>query len=254
MNIPADRNKAADPPKAIRIDGVCKTFGQRAVLHNLSFNMNAAEAVFLCGINGAGKSTLLRIVAGILSPDSGSVQINGHDIHRNPDTAKSQLGIISHKSMVYPDLTVSENLLFFAALYGVPDRQRRIDELLEEVALSAYRYDPAGILSRGLLQRLSIARAMVHKPSILLADEPFTGLDTQACHYLVAVFDRFTNTGGTIIMTSHDIGMALRNCGRVVVLDKGGIIFDQAKAALDIASFSQDYLSYARNNECDISG
>lgn len=254
MNIAADRNKADDLPKAIRIAGVCKTFGQRAVLNNLSFNMDAAEAVFLCGINGAGKSTLLRIVSGILSPDSGSVKIYGHDIHRNPDTAKSQLGIISHKSMVYPDLTVSENLLFFAALYGVPDRLRRVDELLEDVALSAYRYDRAAILSRGLLQRLSIARAMVHKPSILLADEPFTGLDTQACQYLVAVFDRFTNNGGTIIMTSHDLGLALRNCGRVMVLDKGRIIFDQAKAALDIAGFSQDYLSYARNNECGISG
>ena len=156
--------------------------------------------------------------------------------------------------MVYSDLTVSENLLFFAALYGVQDRQRRVDELLEDVGLSAYRYDRAGILSRGLLQRLSIARAMVHNPSILLADEPFTGLDTQACQYLVAVFDRFTDNGGTIIMTSHDIGMALRNCGRVMVLDKGRIIFDQAKAALDIASFSQDYLSYARNKECGISG
>jgi heme exporter protein A len=249
VNSIVDKIKADDSATAIRIDGVCKAFGHRAVLNNISFNLPAAEAVFLCGVNGAGKSTLLRIVAGILSPDSGSVQICGHDIHKSHDTAKSRLGIISHKSMVYPELTVLENLSFFAALYGVPDRQGRINEILEDMGLSAYRYDSAGILSRGLLQRLSIARALVHKPAILLADEPFTGLDTQACQYLVAVFERFTNAGGTIIMTSHDIGLALRNCKRVMVLDKGKIIFDVARAALDIASFTQDYLLYARNKQ-----
>jgi len=242
-----DKNKKDDSQHAISVDGISKTFGPRLVLNNIGFDIHVGQAVCLCGINGAGKSTLLRIAAGILSPDSGSIRIYGHDIHKNPEAAKSQLGVISHKSMVYPDLTVSENLCFAADLYNVKDRDNRINELLEDGGLSAYRYDRAGILSRGLLQRLSIARAMVHKPAVLLADEPFTGLDSQACLHLILVFKNFIDNRGTIIMTTHDISFALRCCGRVMVLDKGKVIFDEAAAALDAASFSQDYLSYARN-------
>jgi len=149
--------------------------------------------------------------------------------------------------MVYPDLTVLENLSFFADLYGVKDRTGRIKELLENIGLFGYRYDRGAVLSRGLLQRLAIARALVHQPAVLLADEPFTGLDAEACKYLTAVFSDFTGSGGTIMMTTHDINMGVRCCNRVVVLDKSRLIFDAQISDLNIADFAADYLSYARN-------
>jgi heme exporter protein A len=229
----------------INVKSVSKAFDTRGVLKDIDINVDTAQAVLICGINGAGKTTLLRIIAGLLQPDKGSVELCGYNIRKDPEKAKSQFGMISHKSMVYPELTVLENLSFFATLYGVKDSDAYITELLQDVGLSSYKYDTANILSRGLLQRLAIARAMVHRPALLLADEPFTGLDTEACNHLIAVITEFTNNGGTIIMTTHDIDIGLQCCNRVVVLDKSNLIFDARTSDIDKARFSKDYVSYA---------
>ena len=231
----------------INVKSVSKAFDTRAVLRDIAIDVGTAQAVLICGINGAGKTTLLRIIAGLLQPDQGSVEICGYNIRKNPEKAKSQFGMISHKSMVYPELTVLENLSFFATLYGVKDSETYITELLQDVGLSSYKYDTAGILSRGLLQRLAIARALVHRPALLLADEPFTGLDAEACHHLIAVLTEFTNNGGTIVMTTHDIDIGLQCCNRVVVLDKSNLIFDAGTSDIDKARFLKDYISYARS-------
>ncbi|MDD5458001.1 MAG: heme ABC exporter ATP-binding protein CcmA [Phycisphaerae bacterium] len=230
----------------INIKSISKAFSTRLVLRDLSLRIDKGDSVCLCGINGAGKSTLLRIAAGLLHPDSGSVRLCGYDIHKDPEKAKPKLGVISHKSMVYPALTVLENLRFFAELYGVNDCQSRVTELLDDVGLSSYRYDRADILSRGLLQRLSIARALVHRPAILLADEPFTGLDKDACEHLVAVLAGFVDNGGTVIMTTHDINFGLRCCRRMLVLDRSQLILDLPNTDMDTADFANDYLLYAR--------
>lgn len=231
----------------ISINSVSKAFASRLVLKNIDLDISRGESVCLCGVNGAGKSTLQRIIAGLLHPDAGSVSLNGYSVRTAPDKTKPQLGVISHKSMVYPDLTVWENLSFFASLYGVRESAARITELLENVGLYSYRYDQASILSRGLLQRLAIARALVHDPKVLLADEPFTGLDSEASKYLVSVFADFISAGGTIIMTTHDINFALQCCDRVVVLDKQRLIFDAKTSDIDTAAFRKDYLLYARS-------
>ena len=149
--------------------------------------------------------------------------------------------------MLYPDLSLSENLLFFARLYSVKDSRKRVKELLEELGLASYRYDRAGILSRGMLQRLAIARAVIHRPAVLLADEPFTGLDTEACRHLISVLDKFRADGGTLIMTSHDTNLGLRCCDRVMVLDKAQIIFEAMTSQIDTDLFVKDYLAYARD-------
>jgi len=214
-------------------------------LRDIAIDIDTGQAVLICGINGAGKTTLLRIIAGLLQPDQGSVELCGYNIRKDPEKAKSKFGMISHKSMVYPELTVLENLSFFATLYGVKDSDAYITELLQDVGLSSYKYDTASILSRGLLQRLAIARAMVHRPALLLADEPFTGLDAKACNHLIAVITEFTNNGGTIVMTTHDIDIGLQCCNRVVVLDKSNLIFDAGTSDIDKARFSKDYVSYA---------
>jgi heme exporter protein A len=231
----------------INVKSVSKAFDTRAVLRDIAIDIGTAQAVLICGINGAGKTTLLRIIAGLLQPDQGSVELCGYNIRKDPEKAKSQFGMISHKSMIYPELTVLENLSFFATLYGVKDSEAYITELLQDVGLYSYRYDTAGILSRGLLQRLAIARALVHRPVLLLADEPFTGLDAEACHHLIAVLTEFTNNGGTIVMTTHDIDIGLKCCNRVVVLDKSNLIFDARTSDIDKARFSKNYISYARS-------
>jgi heme exporter protein A len=231
----------------INIKSVSKAFDTRNVLRDIAIDIDTEQAVLICGINGAGKTTLLRIIAGLLQPDQGSVELCGYNIRKDPEKAKSQFGMISHKSMVYPELTVLENLSFFATLYGVKDSDTYITKLLQDVGLLSYRYDTASILSRGLLQRLAIARALVHQPALLLADEPFTGLDAKACHHLITVLNEFTKNGGTIVMTTHDIDIGLKCCNRVVVLDKSNLIFDAKTSDIDKERFLKDYISYARS-------
>jgi len=230
----------------LNVCSITKTFVTRPVLRGVDLDVPEGQAVCLCGINGAGKSTLLRVVAGLLRPDSGSVTINGHNIRSEPEKAKRQIGMISHASMAYPELTVLENLAFAARLYGVSDRMERIEELLTGAGLMSYRHDRAAILSRGLLQRLAIARALVHRPTLLLADEPFTGLDGDASERLLAIFEQFVRDGGTILMTTHDTRLGLRCCRRVAVLDKGSLIFDAMQEKIDPDRFADDYLSYAK--------
>jgi len=242
-----------DNQSVVSITSVSKAFGSRLVLNNIDLQIAQGQGVCICGVNGAGKSTLLRIIAGLLRPTSGSVKICGFDIGSDPEKTKPRLGLISHKSMLYPNLTVFENLLFFARLYGVKDSGNRVGKLIEDIGLSSYRYDRAGILSRGMLQRLAIARAIVHQPAVLLADEPFTGLDTQASRHLISVLGKFRDPprrAGTLVMTTHDANVGLGCCDRVLVLDgppKAGLILDAMTSRIDTGSFRKDYLSYARS-------
>ncbi len=244
----AAQNNHSDEP-VITITSVSRAFGLRPVLKNIDLHIGRAQGVCICGVNGAGKSTLLRIIAGLLKPARGSVKLCGLDVNSEPEKTRSQLGVILHKSMIYPDLTIFENLLFFAKLYGVKDGHARVKELLENIGLSPYRYDRAGVLSRGMLQRLAIARAMVHRPTVLLADEPFTGLDVEARRHFISVLGKFRADGGTFVMTTHDAAMAIRCCDRVVVLDKNRLIFDCETSRIDTDRFTENYLSYARNQD-----
>jgi len=231
----------------IEVRAVSKSYGFRLVLKDVDIEIGCSQGLCICGVNGAGKSTLLRIIAGLLKPDNGTVKLFGQDIYSEPEKARPQLGMISHKTMLYPELTVEENLLFFARLYHLGDCFSDIDKLLEELGLGPYRYERASTLSRGMLQRLAIARALVHRPGVLLADEPFTGLDQGATKHLVTVFKRFRTDGGTLLMTSHDTKSALNCCDRVVVLHNKGVVLDAPTDEIDVALFAEDYLSYARS-------
>jgi heme exporter protein A len=243
------KHKDLNCQAVINIDSVSKTFSTRQVLNNIELDISSAQSICICGVNGAGKSTLLRIIAGLLRPDLGSVKLNGYDVEKEPEKTKPLLGVISHKSMVYSNLTVFENLFFFATLYGVKKRAAHIKELLDDMGLYSYRYELASILSRGLLQRLAIARALVHQPTILLADEPFSGLDTEASNYLMSTLNDFRNNGGTIIMTTHDINIGIKCCSRVAVLDRAKLILDAEIHDVNIDLFTEDYLSYARGKQ-----
>jgi heme exporter protein A len=239
-------SQATKPAARVAIENLSMAFETRRVLDKINLNIPPAQALCLCGINGAGKSTLLRIIAGLLHPTDGTVNVDGLSVKKHPEATKAAIGVISHQSMLYPDLTVAENLLFTARLYGVPKRKERVQALLEDVKLAPYRHDRTAILSRGMLQRLAIARAIVHQPKILLADEPFTGLDLTSGRHLVNILQNFTKAGGSVIMTTHEINFGLECCQRLVVLDKGRLIFDADRDKIDRQRFAHDYLTYAR--------
>jgi len=244
VRIPTSR----DFSNGVDVVSVSKSFGSQVVLEDISFHLAGGQGLCICGPNASGKTTLLRIMAGLLQPDAGAVQICGFDVKSQARQAKAMLGAIFHKSMVYPQLTAIENLRFFARLYGVRDSTARMQELLEQTALMPYRYDKAGVLSRGIMQRLAIARALVHRPNVLLADEPFTGLDADASKHLITILNHFKDEGGTIVMTTHDVNLSLHCCGHVAVLDKRKLIFNAKISEIDAAAFARDYLLYAREN------
>ena len=200
--------------------GVTKRFGRRAVLRGLDLSLNPGECVVLFGRNGAGKTTFLQIVATLLRASEGVTTYWGQSVEEAAERIRARIGLVSHASYLYPELSVEENLRFFARLYGV---EPRIDEVLREASLTDRRSSVVAKLSRGMQQRLSLARATLHQPELLLLDEPFTGLDPVAAEILIEWLDRFVADGGTVLLTTHDVDRGVRVASRLVVLDEGRI-------------------------------
>jgi len=233
---------------AVDLTGISKSFGSRLVLQDISLSINKGEGLCVCGVNASGKTTLLGIAAGLLAPGSGDVKLCGFDVRKEPERTKMLIGFVSHSPLVYSQLTVEENLRFFSRLYGIKDAGIAVNEVLRFTGLEKYRDYRTAILSAGTVKRLSIARAMIHKPSILLADEPFAQLDQGAGERLVSILSGFRAAGGTVLMTGHDTDKSLKCCNRMAVLDGKKIIFNQRVSEIDIESFKSNYLLYARQN------
>ena len=204
-----------------------KRFGAFTALHPTNLVISRGQAVLLVGANGAGKSTLLRLVAGLSRPSDGEVQINGHDLQDAPE-ARSAIGLLSHQTLLYDELTARENLRFFARLYGLHNVQERLDEALAEARLGDRQHHRVSSFSRGMKQRLALARATLHRPSILLLDEPFTGLDTGSGTALLQFLDLFRGNGGTCILVTHRLDEADGLVDRLLVLERGHLRLDQA--------------------------
>ena len=160
---------------AVRCDAVSRRYGERLALDAVSLQVAAGERVLLTGGNGAGKTTLLRMLATVLRPHEGTLEIAGHPLPREARRVRPLVGYLGHEPLVYPGLTAGENLELYAALHAAP--AARVDAALELVGLARRRHDLASELSRGMRQRLALARAVLHRPRILLLDEPTTGLD-----------------------------------------------------------------------------
>lgn len=207
----------------IRIDGLIKTYGLNTVLKGIHLHVQDGEFVGLVGANGAGKSTLMKIVATLLKPTSGTVTIGGWPLPERADRVRPHLGYVSHDLLLYPDLTAAENLRFYARLYGLPNADERITTALKQVGLNSRRDDLLRTFSRGMGQRLALARATLHEPDILLLDEPYTGLDTQGSDLLDAWLTREKDRGRTILLITHDIYRGLPLCDRVLRLERGKI-------------------------------
>lgn len=225
---------------AIDVSKVSKVFGSRKALDKVTFDLPHGAFLSVFGPNGAGKTTLLRILATLSKPTSGSVAIDGLALKEDPDAVRGRVGLISHAPMLYPDLTAEENLLFYARLYGVENPQKRVLELLDAVGLKHRRMDVVRTFSRGMTQRVSIARALVNDPSVVLLDEPYAGLDPHA----VEIFDELlasVRQDRTFVMVSHDLEKGFAMASHVLVLARGRVVTFAEKEALDRAEFDQLY-------------
>jgi len=200
-----------------------KRFGLRAVLRGVDLEVQAGEFVALLGPNGAGKTTLLRILATLSRPNHGEVRLAGYRLPGQAPAARRLLGLVSHQPLLYGDLSAEQNLHFYARLYGLPQAQDRIAQLLARVGLTARRRDPVRTFSRGMQQRLAIARALLHDPRILLLDEPYTGLDQDAAARLDDLLRRIAAEGRTVLMASHNLPRVAALASRFVILARGRI-------------------------------
>jgi heme ABC exporter ATP-binding subunit CcmA len=223
-----------------------KSYGLKPVLRNVALELQAGERLALLGANGAGKTTLLRIIAGLVKPDAGTLHIAGMDALENAQSVRRLVGFVAHQPYLYEELTVLENLLFFGKMYSVPAARERANVLLEQVGLVKRARERVGTLSRGQVQRLTWARALLHKPQLLLLDEPDTGLDTEGIALIEGLLDAHTQQGGTTLFTTHQPERALRLGDTLAMLAHGRIVYQQATQTVEVERVQRTYEEVAR--------
>lgn len=216
-------------PVGIRFENIDKRYGGLYALRRVSLEIAAGECVVLAGRNGSGKTTLLRIAARLVRPSSGTLAFLNHMQRAN--TELSQTGFVSHATMVYDELTAEENLLLFAKLMGITESAARSKALLEEVGLADRRRSLVRTFSRGMRQRMAIARALLNEPSVLLLDEPATGLDPQGVSWLAGTLRQMRDSGRTILMSLHSESEISALATRAIRLEAGSLIADTRSGA-----------------------
>jgi len=226
---------------AIRARKLTKAFGHHVALRGVDLEVAEGEFLTLFGPNGAGKTTLIRIIASLARPSSGTVYVCGQDLGKQATAVRRQIGLISHNPLLYGDLTADENLRFFARLYDLPEAAARIDAVLEQVGLTSRRRDPVRTYSRGMVQRLTIARAVLHDPAIMLLDEPYTGLDLQAADMLRGVLQELAASNRTVILTTHNLEQGLEMCNRAAILNRGRIGWQGRRDEVDLDGMKEIY-------------
>jgi len=231
----------------IKADNITKKFGRRIVLNNVNFEIEKGDCLTIFGPNGVGKTTLIRILSTMMSPTKGDVIVEGQKAAMDPIKVRRQIGVISHNPFLYAELTAYENLRFYGKLYQVSDIDNRIDELLELVELSERKHDVVGTFSKGMMQRISIARALLHKPTILFLDEPHSGLDPHAAEILDNTVKQLRKDNTTLIMATHNLDKGLQLASRVIILSPKGIVLNERANNIDASKIRQVYLDSLRN-------
>jgi len=221
---------------AIAVRGLEKRFGFAVALGGIDLAVPPGRSLAVLGANGAGKSTLLRLVAGLARPSAGVVEIDGLRAHGR--AARARVGLVAHASFLYAALSARENLVFAARLHGVAAPAARAAALLEEAGLAAVADQPVGGFSRGMAQRVAIARGLVHDPAVLILDEPFTGLDRRAAERLAARLGALRAQGRTLLLATHDVDAAARLADAAVVLARGRVAAERA-GPLDAADLER---------------
>mgnify|MGYP002713079346 CR=1 FL=1 len=211
----------------IEIVDLVKSFGLLPVLKKLNLTIERGEFVALMGPNGSGKSTLLRQIAGLSRPTSGFIRVGGWQLPDEAAAVRSQIGMVSHKPLLYGNLTAQENLQFFAQIYNLKNIDERIQYLLDRVGLKKRAHDLTRTFSRGMYQRLTIARALLHDPDVILFDEPYTGLDQSASETLDGLLKEAHDGNRTIIMTTHQLDRAALLASRGIIISRGVVGYDE---------------------------
>ena len=225
---------------AIETKKLTKVFGDRKALDKVSIEVPDGAFLSIFGPNGAGKTTLVRTLATLSRATSGTALVAGFDAKEEPDKVREHIGLISHNPMLYPDLTAMENLMFTAQLYGVVNAEERVRELLRAVELDHRRFDVVRTFSRGMTQRLSIARALMNDPDVVFLDEPYAGLDPHAVEIFDGLIEQLRD-GRTFIMVSHDLQKGFDVCTHALVLARGRVVSYAPKEDIDFEQFRQLY-------------
>ena len=222
----------------LRISHLTKRFGAFRAVSNLTLEIEKGQFAALFGPNGAGKTTLLNLVAGLLKPTSGTIscQFNGSGVERR------RVGYVSHQSLLYQEMTGIENLLFYSRLYGVARPRERSRRVLERMGLALAGEQLVREYSRGMKQRLTLGRALLHEPNLLLLDEPYVGLDEQGNRLLTRILRSLKDGAHTAILVTHNLAEGLELCDRVLIQHRGSLVYDRSSKGLDRREVEAAYL------------
>jgi heme exporter protein A len=231
----------AAPSAVVEARGLEKWYGPVPAVRGIDFSLAPGEFLTIFGPNGAGKSTLLRLLAGALRPTRGEVRSGGVAIGEMEHEWRRRIGVLSHQTFLYGQLTAAENLGFYGRLYGLPDVSQRVESGLARVGLLERRHDRVRGFSRGMQQRLALARTLLHEPEVVLLDEPYTGLDPHASRMLRGVLEHLRDGHRTVVLITHNLTQGLELADRVVVQSSGRWISDEPRSAVDPATFEHDY-------------
>lgn len=227
---------------AVEVRGLTRAFGVRKALDKVDLDLPRGAFLSIFGPNGAGKSTLLRVLTTLTPASKGTAKVMGLDVTSDAVALREHIGLISHNPLLYPDLSAEENLTFFAEMYGLPEPAARVTELLAAVELDHRRLDLVRTFSRGMLQRLSIARALLHHPDVLFLDEPYSGLDPHAMDILDSLIAQIRQEH-TFVMVSHDLAKGLELCTHAMILARGRVVLFEPRENLDPEEFARTYRS-----------
>ncbi len=236
----------ARPSYEIEVYRVFKSFGPLPVLRGVTLQVEPGQRLLLVGANGSGKTTLIKIMATLSRPTAGRVLMHGYDTQEEAARVRSSLGVLSHQTYLYGELTVLENLRFYGRMYGVPDVDGRAGELLRLVSLQNWGEAQVRTLSRGMQQRVALARALLHQPPILLLDEPDTGLDQRAADVLGDLLATVAAEGRTVVLTSHNLERGLALADRAALLAGGKIVFEASRDELHAGDLQVAYSNATR--------
>jgi heme exporter protein A len=239
MSLPSSTTSGVVGP-IVEVAGLTRSFGPRKAVAGVTFSLGAGECLALFGPNGAGKTTLLRVLAGLLKPSSGTARVSGIALPAGPE-GRSRVGLISHHTMLYDALSPRENVSFAARLYSVDDVSMRVERSLRRMSMLERADTPVRSLSRGMQQRVSIARAMVHAPQLVLADEPYSGLDESGARSLTALLDELRSTGTAIIIVTHNLAEGLALATHAAVMHAGRFVRYDRRSDVDVTSYSTTY-------------
>jgi heme exporter protein A len=228
------------PPPVVEAEGLVRAFPGRRAVDGVSFALSEGECLALFGPNGAGKTTLLRLLAGLLAPSSGSCRVAGVAL-RDGRAARAQVGLVSHASMLYGALSARENVEFTARMYGLADPRSAALRALTAMRVADRADAPVRALSRGLQQRVSIARAIVHEPRLLLCDEPYTGLDEVGSAALTVALGERREAGAALLLVTHNLGEGLALATHAAIMRRGRFMRYESRSAVDAASYASAY-------------